>query len=169
MKIQFIDIKSNKERKKNILYHFVIDPFYFQGDKITVVSEAILKGTLTYENDIAILDVNIKTSLELICSRCLEPYVYPIDIDIKEKYTNNRTILNDEVIFVEDDAIDIIELAKNAIISSLPIKKLCKEDCKGLCPKCGANLNRETCTCNNADVDIRLEGLKALLSDNKEV
>ena len=39
MKIQFIDVKSNKERKKNILYHFKMDPFDFEGDKINVVSE----------------------------------------------------------------------------------------------------------------------------------
>ena len=58
MKIQFIDVKSNKERKKNILYHFKMDPFYFEGDKINVVSETKIEGTLTYENDIVTMSIS---------------------------------------------------------------------------------------------------------------
>ena len=168
MKIQFIDVKSNKERKKNILYHFKMDPFYFEGDKINVVSETKIEGTLTYENDIVTMNINIKTDLELLCSRCLDAFIYPVDINIEERFTNNSHINNDDIVFVDGYTIDITEVAQNAIISSLPIKRLCKEDCKGLCQVCGTNLNKATCTCNNVDVDIRFEALKALL-DNKEV
>ena len=168
MKIQFSDAKSKKERKKDIVYHFKMDPFYFEGDKITPISEVIVEGAIIFDDDVIEMDVNIKAELELNCSRCLDTFIYPVDIDIKERFTNNSQIINEEIVFVESDIINITEVIENSIISMLPIKRLCKQDCKGLCQKCGVNLNKETCTCNSADTDIRLEGLKALL-DNKEV
>ena len=168
MKILFSDAKSRKERRKDIVYHFKMDPFYFEGDKITPISEVIVEGAIMFDDDVIEMDVNIKAELELNCSRCLDTFIYPVDIDIKERFTNNSQITNEEIVFVESDIINITEVIENSIISMLPIKRLCKEDCKGLCQKCGVNLNKETCTCNSADIDIRLEGLKALL-DNKEV
>lgn len=168
MKIEFLDVKIKKERKKNISYHFKCEPFYFDGDKIAFNSEVNVEGTLTYDESIIIMDVNIKTELVLVCSRCLETFTYPIDIDIEERFTNIKNINNDDVIFVENDSIDLTEVVENAIISTLPIKKVCSESCKGLCPTCGINLNKETCSCNNEDIDLRLMDLKALLS-NKEV
>ena len=168
MKILFSDAKSRKERRKDIVYHFKMDPFYFEGDKITPISEVIVEGAIMFDDDVIEMDVNIKAELELNCSRCLDTFIYPVDIDIKERFTNNSQITNEEIVFAQSDIINITEVIENSIISMLPIKRLCKEDCKGLCQKCGVNLNKETCTCNSADIDIRLEGLKALL-DNKEV
>ena len=136
MEIQFLDLISRKERKKDITYKVVTEPFYFEGDYIKPLSE---------------VDVN------------------PIDIDIEERFTNNSEHCKDEnVVFVKGDALDITEIVENSIISTLPIKRLCSKNCKGLCQSCGANLNKEACNCNNEDVDLRLAGLKALL-DNKEV
>ena len=73
-----------------------------------------------------------------------------------------------QIALMNSDVIDITEIVEKAIISTLPIKRLCKEDCKGLCQSCGANLNKEECSCNNEDIDLRLADLKALLN-NKEV
>ena len=69
---------------------------------------------------------------------------------------------------VIDDVLDISEIVETSIISTLPIKRVCKEDCKGLCQECGCNLNYNTCSCNKEDVDIRFESLRGLF-DNKEV
>ena len=111
---------------------------------------------------------NIKTSVELSCSRCLGTLIYPIDIDIEERFTNSENKSDEDIVFVKGDIINITEIVESAIISSLPIKRLCKETCKGLCQNCGVNLNNQTCECNNEDVDIRLADLKALFN-NKEV
>ena len=75
---------------------------------------------------------------------------------------------DDELSFVKDDVLDISEVVESSIVSTLPIKRLCREDCKGLCQSCGINLNKETCSCNNEDYDLRFEELRALLN-NKEV
>ena len=141
MEIQFLDLISRKERKKDITYKVVTEPFYFEGDYIKPLSEVDVKGEVTSDNDIITIKAHIKVDLELKCSRCLDTFIYPIDIT---------------------------EIVENSIISTLPIKRLCSKNCKGLCQSCGANLNKEACNCNNEDVDLRLAGLKALL-DNKEV
>jgi uncharacterized protein len=168
MEIRFSEIKSRKERTKSILYEFNLQPTYFEGEKISFPFQVKVEGNIILDNEIAIMEASIKTSIELSCSRCLETFIYPIDIDIEERFTNNETNLNDEVVFVKGDILNITEIVESAIISSLPIKRLCKNNCKGLCQSCGANLNRETCECNNEDVDIRLADLKALFN-NKEV
>lgn len=169
MKILISDLISKRERKKNISYKFFIDPFYFEGEKIVPTKEVEIDGTVTSDDEIVVMKAKIKAELELTCSRCVDTFIYPIDIDIEERFTNNSEISeNDEAIFVKDDVLDISEIVESAIISTLPIKRLCSEDCKGLCQSCGANLNKETCNCENEDIDFRLAGLKALL-DNKEV
>ena len=170
MKINFSDLISKKERKKNISLKFKIDPFYFEGEKSTPVSEATCEAIAVSDNEVVVIQAHIKCKLELICSRCLETFIYPIDSDIEERYTNDSDFQDEdgEVTFVKDDVLDITEIVESSIISTLPIKRLCKEDCKGLCQSCGANLNKETCSCNNENIDPRLEGLRALLN-NKEV
>ena len=169
MKILISDLISKRERKKNISYKFLIDPFYFEGEKIVPTKEVEIDGTVTSDDEIVVMKAKIKAELELTCSRCVDTFIYPIDIDIEERFTNNSEISeNDDAVFVKDDVLDISEIVESEIISTLPIKRLCSEDCKGLCQSCGANLNKETCTCENEDIDFRLAGLKALL-DNKEV
>jgi uncharacterized protein len=58
--------------------------------------------------------------------------------------------------------VDISEVVRQALILSIPLKPLCDENCKGLCPSCGVNLNEETCDCKNEEPDDRWEGLKDL-------
>ena len=81
---------------------------------------------------------------------------------------NKELIEDEQIIFVEGDSIDITEIVENSIISTLPIKRLCKNDCNGLCHQCGKNLNEDSCQCTTNDVDLRLAKLQELFA-NKEV
>jgi uncharacterized protein len=69
---------------------------------------------------------------------------------------------SDDVQVIAPDTvhIDLAEDVRQMISISVPLKLLCKEDCKGLCPKCGTNLNLGQCACKNDDVDARWEGLR---------
>lgn len=168
MKIKFSELKSPKGQSKQVSYSINLDNFYFDGEKINSPEGIEMSGKASYKDEIIILNAKLKGNLELICSRCLDTFIYPIDIDIEERFTSNETLEDEEVILVNSDNVDITEIVEKAIISTLPIKRLCREDCKGLCQSCGANLNKEECSCNNEDVDLRLADLKALLN-NKEV
>lgn len=71
---------------------------------------------------------------------------------------------NDDYIIIEDMKLDIAELTLEDIYLALPSKFLCSDDCKGVCPSCGVNLNTGSCSCKK-EVDPRLEALLDLLND----
>lgn len=168
MIIQFSDLISTKQRKKEINVTYELVPFYFEGEKIGAAEAVNVVGDITSIGDILTFKASINTKLKLNCSRCLEAFIYPIDIDIEERFTNNNLQEDEGVMFVDSDTLDIAKIVENIIISTLPIKKLCTDNCKGLCNQCGKNLNEDSCQCGANDVDLRLSKLQQLFG-NKEV
>ena len=165
MVINFSDLLSKKNRKKQISLSFELEPFEFEGEEIRAIEKVSVEGVAISENDVIVINASIKTKLKLNCSRCLDTFIYPIDIDIEERFTNDKELQNEETMFVDSDTLNITEIIENSIISTLPIKRLCKEDCKGLCSQCGANKNVENCSCLDYDVDIRLAKLRELFGE----
>lgn len=95
------------------------------------------------------------------CVRCLEDAVYDLEGEIEAYYivSDSDVVVDgedDEVeyeILPEDHLIDLEPLIRAALVLELPYVPLCKDDCKGLCPKCGANLNDGPCNCALDDID----------------
>ncbi|MDU6296939.1 DUF177 domain-containing protein [Clostridium celatum] len=162
MIINFSDLLSKRNRKKQISLSFKLEPLEFEGEEIRAIEDVKVEGVATSNEDVIVVNASIKTKLQLTCSRCLDTFIYPIDIDIEERFTNDIDLQQDGTMFVEGDSLDITEIIENCIISTLPIKRLCKDDCKGLCPECGVNKNVENCSCLDYDVDIRLAKLREL-------
>lgn len=165
MVINFSDLLSKKNRKKQISLTFELETFEFEGEEIRAIEKVDVEGVAISENDVIVINASIKTKLQLSCSRCLDTFIYPIDIDIEERFTNDKELQNEETMFVDSDTLNITEIIENSIISTLPIKRLCAKDCNGLCSNCGANLNVGKCNCDNYDVDIRLAKLKELFRE----
>ena len=165
MIINFSDLLSKRNRKKQISLSFKLEPLEFEGEEIRAIEDVKVEGVATSNEDVIVVNASIKTKLQLTCSRCLDTFIYPIDIDIEERFTNDPDLEDDGIMFVDGDTIDITEIIENCIISTLPIKRLCKEDCKGLCPECGVNKNVENCNCIDYDVDIRLANLRELFGE----
>ena len=130
MIIRFSDLISSKNRRKEINVEYDLAPLYFDGEKIESTEKLKLNGNINSLDDVLTLKASIKTKLKLSCSRCLEAFIYPIDIDIEERFTNNKELQEDEeIIFVDSDTFDIAKVVENIIISTLPIKRLCTDDC----------------------------------------
>lgn len=120
----------------------------------------------------------VKTSLELVCSRCLEPFAVPVDAAFELRYVphaenageGEREIGEDDLTtaYYRDGALDVIDLLREQFQLALPMKPLCSEACRGMCPQCGTNLNRTECACRPQWDDPRLAPLKSLLSNQKE-
>lgn len=163
----FLAVKAS--RKKEINISFQLEPLNFEGEIIEAIEDVVVVGQIKAQEGVITVNATIKTKLQLQCSRCLDAFIYPIDIDIEERFTKDKDLQDsEEIIFVEGDTLDITEIVENSIISTLPIKRLCKEDCKGLCHQCGVNKNIESCNCDYQDVDIRLAKLRELFG-NEEV
>jgi len=112
----------------------------------------------------------VQTVLELPCSRCLEPFTWPVDASFDLVYhpmaanvgEGEREVEEEDLstAFYDDQQIDLGQLMREQFYLSLPMKPLCRDDCRGLCPMCGTNLNRGTCDCNREWEDPRMAVLK---------
>lgn len=161
MELNLSEMISKKEKVKKLDITLNIE---FEGEDFEISKPFGFNGTIKCFDDIISVIGNVKGSVEMQCSRCLKDFSYNIDLDICEEFTNNSDKEDDSIILFEGD-LYLSEVIVNNVISTLPIKKLCKEDCKGLCHKCGVDLNLETCKCNNDNIDIRMAKLMDLFKE----
>jgi uncharacterized protein len=148
------------------------------GDDFTVRTDVVLGSDVQKDKDRYHLVGTVATTLELACSRCLEPFAVPVVAEFDLRYLPQaantgeaeREVEEEDLTtaFYRDDVIDVGELVREQLNLSLPMKPLCRPDCRGLCPACGTNLNVTTCQCDPRWVDPRLAGLKALFDERKD-
>ena len=107
------------------------------------------------------------------CARCLAPVTGQFTLDL-EKTVAPRNLLGDldedkldEFAIIEDGFLDMDEQLREQLEMEFPMRFLCREDCKGLCPKCGKNLNEGECNCDHTEIDPRMEPLRKLLEQMK--
>ena len=111
----------------------------------------------------------LTTNVGLPCSRCLEPVQFPVTTEFDQFYESNTEhplhgeialqVRDTEIGFYSGDFIEANDIAREQILLSLPMKPICREDCKGLCPHCGKNRNLKDCNCESVLVDPRLAKL----------
>jgi uncharacterized protein len=112
---------------------------------------------------------NLRTETELICDRCVEPFTSPVTEEYRLLFTSDPEMANDEddstfLITETTNEVDMTEPLRETLMLGLPFKRLCRQDCKGLCKMCGANLNEKTCVCKSDHIDPRWDNLKSLLN-----
>lgn len=99
------------------------------------------------------------------CARCLETFSQPLDLHLEAQFGSPPIEPQGEEIFPigVKGVLDLTEALREYILLNLPMRPLCKPDCRGLCVECGKNLNEETCNCARETIDPRLARLKDLL------
>ncbi|MDP2158065.1 MAG: DUF177 domain-containing protein [Nitrospirota bacterium] len=169
MKIVIPDIEEEGlivelEEKISIEGFSVTSPVKAQLAVNKTVNEVMVTGSLSVK-------------LEMECSRCLKNVQQAQDLQVSVVYHPAEEIgsekhgLRDEEMdmgFYTGEELDLQELIREQILLSVQMKPLCNENCKGLCPKCGIDLNSGTCACVQKEIDPRLEVLKKLLDKEKE-
>ncbi len=162
MKIDVSDLKKKKSAHKTIDLDVELDGFTYDYEYIRIVEPIQFRGQLDMLGEFFELQGKITGTIELTCSRCLVKYPHELNIEVDEKFSNDQEAVDkdDDIVFMDSDTLDITEIVLGNIILSLPIKRLCKENCRGLCPICGTDLNTSPCTCVAEDVDPRLAKLK---------
>ncbi len=126
----------------------------------------IVEGTLENTGGSFRVTGEICARRAFICDRCLAETESSERYPFAENFRRGEET-EDAESFTED-GIDLVPLVRDAMLSSLPIRNLCRPDCKGLCPKCGADLNQGDCGCDRQVTDPRLEVLKNLLKNDSD-
>lgn len=144
----------------SVSFDYPLDLSQFDWNGPSPLREPVaVSGTVRNMAGALVLQADMTARLYLTCDRCAKPYS-------REKQVHYETLLateleneeNDEIVLLQDDQLDLDELMTDVFILDLDTKNLCKEDCQGLCPGCGADLNVEPCRCKK-EVDPRLAGL----------
>jgi uncharacterized protein len=122
---------------------------------------------------------DVSANVHMVCGRCLDEFdqviEFPLELaffpeEEEEAVEESRELRAEEMGagYYTEDEIDIAEVVAEHLVLNLPIRPLCDENCKGICPQCGANLNEEQCGCEKKNIDPRMEGLKKFLKKGKE-
>lgn len=104
-------------------------------------------------------------TMRLTCARCLKPFDAPFNIEVREVFTPAAS-LDDDAYPVQEGFVDLTPMIRDNVVPAMPFAPLCREDCLGLCPRCGGDRNLGECSCSEpvderwsalADLDLRLE------------
>ena len=145
-------------------FHFEMDlsDLEFGGEK-PVINPVVVDGQVRNKAGMLLLELQTSTTLRCRCSRCLESFDLPKTTDYSCVLAEEKQFEDsDDIVLLDHDEVDLDDLARTAFILDMDTVVLCSPHCKGLCPGCGANLNRETCRCKK-QVDPRLAALAKLL------
>jgi uncharacterized protein len=175
MKIKISEIEGSKNIKyKEDDFEFLKGLNEGSSDTVNIDEPIDVNIDVTGKKGRCYLKGSIKGVLGLNCSRCLESYTLPFDKDFSltlKEVTEEDFLDVHEIELTEDDLrsgefsngeVDITSVVQEQIALLCPMKPLCKEDCKGLCPKCGANLNEEDCGCEPDEKASPFAALKDL-------
>ena len=145
--------------------------FALEGDPehVRILEGVRFVGRIARSGRDAYLTGTASGLVELSCSRCLEKFAFPLQCQVEVHYIPRPDCLPEEAelelqelneCIYEGEEIDIAPEIRDQLLVSLPLKPLCKEDCLGLCPRCGANLNFEHCECGVEEENHRFDVLK---------
>lgn len=125
-----------------------------------------INGKIVSRAGIVESQLNCKVEYAGFCDRCLKETVVSYNVPIvRTIVTNLENEENDDITVVTDMQLDLEDFCYPDIVMSLPTKVLCRDDCRGLCPDCGKDLNVDSCNCTNTEIDPRLAALAELLKE----
>ena len=139
------------------------DPVHFVD--ISVEGEYLCTG----DNRIS-LKAEVNAVADTRCSRCLEPVSVPVKAEVDAIFDRQPDPDDPDLYSFEASTVELTDAVRDALLLELPLRILCAEDCKGLCPVCGINLNKGTCTCQEgAEVLNPFSALKNIVLNDEEV
>lgn len=138
------------------------DPVHFESVHV----EGTVLGTGESINAVATAEAVISTR----CSKCLEPMQLNLKAELDVHFMRMPDPEDPDLYAYDASTIDLTDPVRDALTLEMPMRFLCREDCKGLCPHCGANLNEVTCTCQEGgEVANPFAALKAMVQNDEEV
>lgn len=150
---------------------FPTDKFYGAEDSFCYAlaeNQNSIDFFLSYKEEKKVsVEAKVKLDCKMLCSRCLKPVEFPLALEFTREIDFNlteeqRREAMDEMNFIHDFDLDTEILLQEEIMLNLPMQILCKEDCKGLCPICGVDRNRELCHCDDMPKDPRMAAIAEL-------
>ena len=155
MKINIASVLRNDGASKPFSGQIQLGNVQFMGSNIDFYQPLDIEGRVQNMGGTIEITAHISGSYRVDCSRCSVTVEENIDADLFESVESDFSDADEECVTVSGTVIDISGSIEACIFSNVPMQFLCKEDCRGLCPKCGINLNEKECNCEDEVYDPR--------------
>lgn len=168
MKIDMRPILSGETDVIDINTELIIPDEYDIGD-LNIEQPIHLNGRVTNYDGYIELSLNADVRYIAECSRCLTSINDIMTMDFNKTVASQGVLQNednDDYVLIEEGMLDITVPLTEQLLLEFPSKQLCDEDCRGLCQKCGRNLNEGDCGCDHREIDPRLAVLQQFLDND---
>lgn len=164
IKINVAEIQKKLVGEKSLKFDLDAKELEISSDELVILSPVALEGTMSNAGDVLLLKAVMAAKVQRMCGRCLKEFSAETKAEVLDKfYPQGAENIEDDAFVYDSDVIDITEPLRESLLLAEPIQALCKQDCRGLCPVCGADLNDGDCGCDRFTVDPRLAALKQFI------
>jgi len=171
----FLDVKELAVRKIRIRKSYAPGSMDYHSGEFKQAGPLEVRASAELVEGQIRITGSLQTKIELVCARCLEPVVEEVSRDFDLFYRPMKTIAKEdevhlkeddtEIAFFQGEGLFLADVLAEQVLLALPMKVICRGDCRGLCPHCGVNLNSEECRCESHTADPRLAPLARLKLD----
>jgi uncharacterized protein len=167
MRLDLRDIIHIPDARKAFRLQLDLSDMEFYGRR-PITRPILAEGSVTNHAGALVLEGTARSTLDLTCDRCGKEFsrekVVSLDSLVAQELEDEE---NDDILLLDGTELDLDEVVTTAFVLAMDTKNLCSDDCKGLCAKCGVNLNEGPCRCK-PEVDPRLAVLAQLLDRETE-
>ena len=167
MLIDLSDIIKNYGGKLIISESFDMGKVDFLGEEFIFTAPCKIEGAIL--NNTKSLELNAEVTGEAVvhCARCQKPITIEVKFPISEVLVREDAefMPDDDVLIYSGTSIELLEAITNSFLMNVSGKYLCSEDCRGLCMRCGINLNEQSCDCDKDNIDPRWEKLAEIMKN----
>lgn len=171
-----LDITRGIQKKGMDVPFDLVEPWgedHWNGDTISYVRPVSFSGTYMLADETVIVRGVARAAIESPCARCLKPAQTDVTAEVDEAFVRDKgeeREAEDDQYMYSGHVLELDEAVRTALLLELPSRVLCKEDCRGLCPRCGQDLNINECSCQK-DLTHRnpFSALASLLNEDEEV
>jgi len=167
-----IELENLEGGKGDFAHVYNPDELNPVDERVKLTAPATVNGKIRLAGNEVFVNGHVDTRAQVECDRCLKPIELPVNADFELEYISSSeyessavaelTEAEMSVSVFDGDAIDVDEIVKEQILLAVPTRMLCREDCKGICPQCGTDMNTGECNCVTEDIDPRWAALKNL-------
>jgi uncharacterized protein len=166
----FIEIEELKQEQLHVQHVFPIGEIRFSHEDAGLTEPVAVNFVLTHEDGDLHVDGRVETNIRFRCSRCTKEFSKPFSASFDLTYLPQPKWSNEdaeielkyeemEIAYYDGVALDVNLMILEQIELAMPMKFVCREDCRGLCYKCGADLNEGACLCKNEETESRMSVL----------
>jgi uncharacterized protein len=167
-----IELENLEGSKGDFAHVYQPDELNPVDERVSLIAPAAVNGKIRLSGSDVFVSGHVETRAQVECDRCLKPVELPVNADFTLEYISGSEYESSEVAELTEDemsvsvfdgsVIDVDEVVKEQILLAVPTRMLCREDCKGICPECGNDMNTGECNCVTSDIDPRWAALKNL-------